>query len=68
MNILVLLSGYISLVIGLCYFGYSQGLPKCDPYNPNPVDVGHRYRGGMAGIIIGCILIAFYHVNQIRNY
>ena len=67
LSFLILLSGYISLVIGLYYFGYSQGRSKCDPHNLEKIDTGDQYRGGMAGLIIGCILIVFYHVNQMRK-
>ena len=67
LSFLVLLIGYFTLVIGLYYFGYSQGRTKCDREIPSSIN-GDQYRGGMAGIIIGCIVIAFYHINQMRNY
>ncbi len=66
LSFLVLAIGYISLVVGLYFFGFSQGRARCDRNKPDPVD-GDKYRGGMAGLIIGCILIAFYHVNQMRK-
>ena len=68
LSFLILAIGYISLVVGLYYFGYSQGRSRCDRNKPkrDPVD-GDQYRGGMAGLIIGCILIVFYHVNQMQK-
>ena len=66
LSFLVLFLGYISLVVGLYYFGYSQGRARCDKNVKTSVN-GDQYRGGMAGLIIGCILIVFYHVNQMRS-
>jgi hypothetical protein len=66
LSFLVLLSGYISLFIGLYYFGYSQGHAKCDSNNETSINVD-QYRGGIAGIVIGCIFIIYYHVRQMYN-
>lgn len=56
-----LVIGYFTLVIGLYYVGYSQGRAKCDKYKPDPIDE-NQYKGGMAGIILGCIVIVGYHI------
>ena len=66
LNILLLFLGYISLTIGLYYFGYSQGRSRCDRNRDTPVNAD-QYRGGQAGIIIGCILIVIYHIIEIRK-
>jgi hypothetical protein len=67
LSLLILTIGYVFLFGGLYLFGYSQGRARCDKNKPEPVDPT-QYGLGMAGLIIGCILIAFYHINQMRNY